>query len=150
MILHLFCICCIVLYLLTYSQLYTHLIPAREFMHMCLCMCVTTCHHLATLYLCLRSTLPLSLLCLCLDSYPATSPYTLMQWDYPSDDNGHHVFHHTNLLQHNRRPNTKPKQKNKKGLTHMSTATRFSYSAEDLAPSCPHVIASFVTYSTDG
>ena len=102
------------------------------------------------LYLCLRSTLPLSLLCLCLDSNPATSPYTLMQRDYPSDNNGHHIFHHTNLQQHNQHPNTKPKQKNKKGLTHTSTATRFSYSVEDLAPSHPHVIASFVTYSTNG
>ena len=117
---------------------------------MCLCTCVTTCHHQATLYLCLHSTLPLSLLCLCLDSNLVTSPYTLMQRDYLSDNNGHHVFYHTNLPQHNRCPNTKPKQKNKKGLTHTSTATRFSYSTEDLAPSRPHVIVSFVTYSTNG
>ena len=75
--------CCIILYLLTYSQLYTHLVPTCEFMHVNLCTCVTTCHHLATFYLCLHSTLSLSLLCLCLDSNPATSPsifiYTLMR-----------------------------------------------------------------------
>lgn len=74
----------------------------------------------------------------------------LMQRDQPSDNDNdnHQVFHHVVLPHHNQR--RKQKRRNKNNGQGSSTATRFSISAEDFAPSRPHTIASFITYSADG
>lgn len=76
-----------------------------------------------------------------------------MQRDLPSDnDSDHQTFHHIVLPHHNQRLSTRNKPKRRKRATGQgpSTATRFSLSAEDLAPSRPHTLASFITYSADG